>query len=79
MSEESTSPALLACVRDAREAVGKSAAAEPVFLAPDHKQAALRELAPLETQVAAVRLRVMATAPDVSAEAIPESADWSGS
>jgi len=45
MTEESTTPLMLACVQVARDALDKAAAAEPVFLSAGQKQVALRELA----------------------------------
>ena len=77
MTEESTTPLLLACVQVARDALGKAAASEPVFLTSAHKQVVLRELAALEAQVAAARLRVLAVAGDVAEEVgARDVGDW---
>ncbi|MEX0428926.1 DUF222 domain-containing protein [Nocardioides sp. DS6] len=77
MTEESTTPLLLACVQVARDAMGKAAVAEPVFLSAAQKQVVLRELAALEAQVAAARLRVLAVAGDVAEEVgARDVGDW---
>jgi hypothetical protein len=59
---------ILGCVSEIGTALDQVADAQAIYLSTAEKAAALRELAVLESRVAALRLRVMAAAGDVAEE-----------
>ncbi|MEP9381361.1 DUF222 domain-containing protein [Nocardioides cheoyonin] len=66
MAELTPAPAVLASVRHARREVARASHLTGLFPRPDEVEATLRELAALEAQTTALRLRVMASAGPVA-------------
>ncbi|MEP9381636.1 HNH endonuclease signature motif containing protein [Nocardioides cheoyonin] len=67
MAELTPVPAVLASVRHARREIARAAHLTGLFPRPDEVEATLRELAALEAQTTALRLRLMASAGPVAA------------
>ncbi|MEX0426009.1 DUF222 domain-containing protein [Nocardioides sp. DS6] len=68
MSQPSLHP-IRGCVASIEAALDEVSGVDPMFLATAEKETALRELARAEARLAALRLRVMASADDVAASA----------